>query len=219
MPRAKPTPAAPPPFTGFAQDAPRFFHELAATMSRAWWQEHKGEYEALWVAPMTALLTRVRAELAPAYRGVALAEPKLFRIHRDVRFGKDKTPYKTHCAGVVSTTAGPTMEAGAAVYVQLGLEEFAGAGFYVFTPEQLARWRKAVLDPRRGAEAPGRGRRPPARGRRPPPGPARPPGAPPGAGRAGGPPRGGGGGRARAGARRRPPGGGGAASTPRPRPG
>ena len=143
---------APVRFAGFAKDAPRFFHELAAEMSRDWFAEHKAEYETLWVAPTTALLAEVRVGLAPTYRGLTLAEPKLFRIHRDVRFAKDKAPYKTHCAGVISIGAGPVMETGAALYLQLGLDEYAGAGCYGFTPEQLARWRKAVVADRSGRE-------------------------------------------------------------------
>ncbi|HVV88102.1 MAG TPA: DUF2461 domain-containing protein [Kofleriaceae bacterium] len=139
-------------FGGFEREAPRFFHELAAEMSREWFGAHKAEYEALWVRPMNALLAEVRARLAAAYKGLALAEPKVFRIHRDVRFSNDKTPYKTQCAGIVSIGGGATMETGAAVYLHLGLDEYAGAGFYGFTPDQLVRWRKAVAADRTGKQ-------------------------------------------------------------------
>jgi uncharacterized protein (TIGR02453 family) len=137
-------------FAGFSKDAPRFFHQLAAEMNREWFNAHKAEYESLWVAPMTELLDEVRAGLAPAYRGTKLAPPKLFRIHRDVRFAKDKTPYKTHCAGVISIGGGVVMESGAALYLHLGVEEYCGAGYYGFTPEQLVRWRKAVATDKTG---------------------------------------------------------------------
>ncbi len=146
------TKGTPPRFAGFAKDAPGFFHELAAEMNREWFHANKHVYEAQWVAPMTALLDEVRGKLATVYKGIPLAEPKLFRIHRDVRYGKDKTPYKTHVGGLLSTSAGPVMESGAALYVQLGLEEYAGAGFWSFTPEQTARWRKQVADDKSGKE-------------------------------------------------------------------
>ncbi len=153
-------PARKPPattsFTGFAKDAPGFFHALAAEMNRDWFNANKGDYETKWVAPMTALLGEVGARLGGAYPGIALAEPKLFRIHRDVRFGKDKSPYKTQIAGIISTARkGAVTESGAAVYLHLGLEEYAGAGFYVFTPEQLVRWRKKVAAERTGKEIAG----------------------------------------------------------------
>jgi uncharacterized protein (TIGR02453 family) len=149
---SKPAAAAPARFTGFSREAPRFFHELAAEMSREWFLAHKAEYEELWLAPMRALLGEVRAGLAPAYRGSPLAEPKIFRIQRDVRFANDKSPYKTHCAGLIAVGAGQPMETGAALYLHLGLDEYAGAGFYRFTPEQLVRWRKEVQADRSGRE-------------------------------------------------------------------
>ncbi len=133
-------------FTGFPKTAPAFFHELAVEMNRDWFLANKARYEAEWVAPMTALLTDVAKRLAPAYKPLALGEPKVMRIHRDVRFAKDKTPYKTHI-GAVLTIAGKKMGEGApaALYVHLGTdEEFVGAGTYFFDAPQLAKWRKTV---------------------------------------------------------------------------
>ena len=142
-------------FQGFPKGAERFWHELAGEMSREWFAENKARYEEEWQRPMAALLDEVRATIAPAYRAIGLAKPKLFRIHRDVRFGKDKSPYKTHIAGLLSTGNGgggaPTEQA-AALYVSFGLEEFAAAGMWAFGPEQLARWRKRLLDKKKGAE-------------------------------------------------------------------
>lgn len=127
-------------FTGFPKGGDRFFQELASEMSREWFAAHKAEYEQLWLRPMEALLDDIRAKLR-------LKEAKVFRIHRDVRFGKDKTPYKTHIAGVIMTGKGP-----AALYVSLGSEEFSGAGSWMWEPEQLVRWRKALLDKKKGGE-------------------------------------------------------------------
>lgn len=140
------------PFPGFAKRAPGFFHALAAEMSREWFAEHKSDYETLWVQPMTTLLGEVVARLGPAYKGIRLAEPKVFRLHRDVRFAADKAPYKTHIGAIVSIGPGAAMETGAALYLQLGLEEYAGAGNYIFTSEQLVRWRKKVAADRTGKE-------------------------------------------------------------------
>lgn len=139
-------------FAGFSKSAPGFFHQLAAEMNREWFKANKQTYEDEWVAPMTALLGEVRQKLAPTYKGTPLQEPKVFRIQRDVRFAKDKAPYKTTIGGFISTGKGTPMETGAAVYVQLGLEEYAGAGYYVFSPEQLARWRKVVAAEKTGKE-------------------------------------------------------------------
>lgn len=143
MPKAaSPTP----PFLGFSKTAPAFFHELAVEMNRDWFLENKERYETEWVQPMTALLAKVRAGLVSAYKPVALAEPKIMRIHRDVRFSKDKAPYKTHIGAVIMLAGKTVAEGGnAAMYVHLGTdEEVIGAGTYMFDPARLATWRKQV---------------------------------------------------------------------------
>src|SRR6266850_6243211 len=99
-------------FAGFERSAPQFFHELAAEMNREWFEANKARYLAQWVEPMTALLTEVGAKLANAYAPAKLAPPKLFRIYRDTRFSKDKTPYKTHVAGVLPLSAKKPVDGG-----------------------------------------------------------------------------------------------------------
>jgi uncharacterized protein (TIGR02453 family) len=133
-------------FAGFDRNAMQFWHELAAEMSREWFSANKARYEEQWVAPMAALLTRAAAGMASAYKPLALAAPKVLRIHRDVRFAKDKTPYKTHIGGVILVAGHSLAEGGnAALYVHLGLDdEFIGVGCYQFDATRLARWRKAV---------------------------------------------------------------------------
>lgn len=133
-------------FTGFSKTAPGFFHELALEMNREWFTANKERYEREWVAPMTALLAHVHAALAPVYKPTKLGPPKIMRIHRDVRFAKDKTPYKTHIGAVITVDGKKVGEGGtAAMYVHLGLdEEFVGVGTYMFDPDKLARWRRAV---------------------------------------------------------------------------
>lgn len=144
--RAPAKPAASGAFTGFARDAMGFFHELAVEMNREWFAAHKERYEAQWVRPMQALLDDVGRRLAPAYRPLALGAPKVMRIHRDVRFSKDKAPYKTHIGAVITVAGKAVGEGGnAALYVHLGVdEEFVGVGSYMFDAAKLARWRKAV---------------------------------------------------------------------------
>jgi len=141
---SKPAPAA--AFTGFTRSALQFWHELSAEMSKEWFAANKPRYEAEWVAPMMALLTDAQRRLAPAYKPLALSPPKVMRIYRDVRFAKDKTPYKTHIGAVITVAGRPVGEGGnAALYLHLGLdEEFVGVGSYQFDAARLAKWRKAV---------------------------------------------------------------------------
>lgn len=140
-------------FEGFPRSAMGFWHELSVEMNKAWFDENKARYHAEWVAPMTALLTAVSTHLAPTYRGRVLHPPKILRIYRDVRFAKDKTPYKTWIGGAVAVggEGGKPQDGVVAIYAHFGLEdEFVGAGQYVFADAALLRYRKAVADPGTG---------------------------------------------------------------------
>jgi uncharacterized protein (TIGR02453 family) len=141
-------------FIGFEREALQFLHELSIEMNRDWFEANKARYRRLWIEPMTTLLQTVAADLARSYAPLKLGEPKVFRIHRDVRFSKDKTPYKTHAAGSLPLHAKrkPSDGGYSALYVHVGMdEEYLGAGTYVFDAPQLARWRKVV-----GADTSGR---------------------------------------------------------------
>lgn len=148
---AKPSPS-PAPFTGFADASMAFFHALDEQQTRDWFNEHKAEFEAGWSRPMSSLLAGVRDRIAPAYEGLSLREPKVFRLQRDVRFSLDRTPYKTSVSGMISLKGpGTSTDSPAALYLQLGLENLAGAGLYSMMGPTLERYRAAVLDPQSGA--------------------------------------------------------------------
>ena len=86
-----------PTFTGFQPEAIQFLVDLAANNERAWFQPRKAEYERLLKEPLEQLIAAL-AERFEA-RGIPLrADPSRspFRIYRDVRFSKDKSPYKTN---------------------------------------------------------------------------------------------------------------------------
>ena len=80
------------PSKGWPTDAVEFFEGLEADNSKTYWQEHKVTYETKVRVPMDALL----AELAQEF-----GAGKVFRPYRDVRFSKDKSPYKTNIAATV----------------------------------------------------------------------------------------------------------------------
>jgi uncharacterized protein (TIGR02453 family) len=113
-------------FSGWPEEALDFYDGLAADNTKTFWAANKAVYTDKVLAPMTELTEELAAEFG---------EPKIFRPYRDIRFSKDKTPYKTHIGAVV----------GGACYVQLSAEGLgAGAGMWEMNPEQLARYRAAV---------------------------------------------------------------------------
>ena len=85
-------------FKGWPAEAIEFYEGLEADNTRAYWQDHKQEYDEFVKAPMVELL----AELAGQF-----GEGKIFRPFRDVRFSKDKSPYKTHLGASFPWVGGP----------------------------------------------------------------------------------------------------------------
>jgi uncharacterized protein (TIGR02453 family) len=137
-------------FPGISPRAARLVVELVHRQDRAWYAEHKAEIDEHVYAPLRALLENARSKLSRSYPRRQITT-KIFRIHRDVRFSKDKSPFKDHASGVlmVGSDLDP-MTAVGALYLQIGPEEGAAAGHWAMSPEQLARYRRAVLDARRG---------------------------------------------------------------------
>ena len=119
-------------FRGWPAEAIEFYEGLEADNTRAYWQDHKKEYEELVKGPMVELLAELEAEFGAG---------KIFRPFRDVRFSKDKSPYKT--------AIGATLERGG--YVQFSAHGLAsGSGYYVMMPDQLEQYRRAVDDDKSG---------------------------------------------------------------------
>ena len=86
----------PAPFSGFEPDALQFLADLAANNDRSWFKPRKADYERLIKEPLEALCVAL-ADRFDKLRLPLEADPKRspFRIYRDVRFSKDKSPYKT----------------------------------------------------------------------------------------------------------------------------
>jgi uncharacterized protein (TIGR02453 family) len=119
-------------FTGFPSQALDFYDDLEVDNSRTFWEKHKGTYEYSVKRPMVAMLAALEDEF-----GVA----KVFRPYRDIRFAKDKTPYKT--------AQGAFVEVGPATgwYVEVSARGVrTGAGFYDASGPRIAAIREAIDD-------------------------------------------------------------------------
>src|SRR5689334_13529786 len=123
-------------FSGFPLAGLDFYEDLEADNSKAFWTAHKHVYDESVRAPMVALTAELEADFGTA---------KIFRPYRDVRFSKDKVPYKDHQGAVVSPTPGVGW------YVQIGAAGlFVAGGCYTATPDQLANLRATIDDEVRG---------------------------------------------------------------------
>src|SRR3954449_1694939 len=119
-------------FTGFPSQALDFYDDLEVDNSRSFWEKHKGTYEYSVKRPMVAMLAALEEEFG---------EAKVFRPFRDVRFAKDKTPYKTAQGAFVEV--GPATGWEGKVHPR-GVR--TGAGFYDAIGARIAHIREVIDD-------------------------------------------------------------------------
>ena len=144
------------PFAGFTLDAIQFLTELAQNNDRAWFQPRKADYERLLKEPLEALCVALADELSA--RGIPLeADPRRspFRIYRDTRFSRDKSPYKTHLGARFPWVeglgrAGDPLDAGTHgnggyFNFQPG-EMYAGGGMWMAEKPRLDALRRAIVE-------------------------------------------------------------------------
>jgi len=123
-------------FEGFPVAALDFYDDLEMDNTKSFWAAHKEVYDVAVKRPMDALVAALEPDFGKA---------KVFRPYRDVRFARDKTPYKTHQGAFVPS--GPST----GWYVQVGAPGVrVGVGFYEASPARLAAIRTAIAEERRG---------------------------------------------------------------------
>jgi uncharacterized protein (TIGR02453 family) len=131
-------------FRGFGPQALPFFKGLAFHQTREWFEANREIYERDIKAPFGDLIDDLSAALAKSgspLRGSRKAS--LFRLNRDVRFSRDKNPYKTQAGGVL-TRSGAKNDKGH-FYIHIAPDGcFAAAGFYYPEPPDLLRYRHAI---------------------------------------------------------------------------
>jgi uncharacterized protein (TIGR02453 family) len=140
-------------FTGFKREAIQFLADLAAHNERAWFQPRKEEYERLLKRPLESLVAAVGERFRE--RGIPLgADPAKapFRIYRDTRFSKDKSPYKTNIGasfpwigdgGSGELTAAERHAGGGYFHLSPG-DIFVGGGMWHPEPARLAAFRSVL---------------------------------------------------------------------------
>jgi uncharacterized protein (TIGR02453 family) len=123
-------------FRGWPEECQRFFIGLELDNSKRYFEANRRVYDEAVKGPMVALMASLEDEYGPG---------KVFRPNRDVRFSKDKSPYKTN----IAATAGMGGNGG---YLSLDARGLTvAAGRYELTPEQLTKFRKRVAADSSGA--------------------------------------------------------------------
>jgi uncharacterized protein (TIGR02453 family) len=147
---------APSIFAGFRPEAIQFLADLTVNNDRAWFQPRKAEFERLLKEPMEQLVTALAERFAT--RGIPLqADPKRspFRIYRDTRFSRDKSPYKIHYAATFPWIEGASRAGegeadsphgnGGYFNFQPG-EMYIGGGMWMPEKPRLDAFRRAILE-------------------------------------------------------------------------
>ncbi len=123
-----------------------FLKRLAANNNRAWFQEHKAEYQHI-QKDFDELLSTVIARIAIFDESVAHIQPCdcTYRIYRDIRFSTDKSPYKTHIGGYINAKGKKSNHCGYYLHLEPDNCMLAG-GSWCMPPEMLRAVRQSICD-------------------------------------------------------------------------
>jgi uncharacterized protein (TIGR02453 family) len=142
-------------FNGFSKELPKFFQNLKKNNTKQWFEKHRNEYEEFVLGPAREFVAEMGNRLrkiAPEINAIPKINQSLFKINRDVRFSKDKSPYKTSMGIWFWEGRRKRMEC-SGFYIHLEDQRlFYGAGIYMFPKNLLALYRDAVVDKKLGPQ-------------------------------------------------------------------
>jgi uncharacterized protein (TIGR02453 family) len=130
----------------FTEDFNQFFKDLAANNHKEWFDENRKRYEKSVKKPFEAFVADALHEIGKHDPTVQIpAKDAIFRINKDVRFSKDKSPYKLDRSAILSA-AGRKDHSVPGFYISLGPESVSmGGGAYFLPPDALQRVREALM--------------------------------------------------------------------------
>lgn len=140
-------------FQGFPEEAVAFFADLARNNDRAWFEAHKQVYRQSVLEPARQLVDALGPRLAALLPGLRFdsridGRGSIFRLHRDVRFSRDKSPYKTNLGMIFWLECGQKKTESPSFYVGLYPEgALVVSGIRRFPRPTLASYRQAVASP------------------------------------------------------------------------
>jgi uncharacterized protein (TIGR02453 family) len=141
-------------FPGFPKQTVRFLAGLRDNNDKTWFEEHRQDYEQALLTPavafIEALAPRLR-KLDPEIQVDARVNASILRINRDIRFSKDKSPYKDHLDLWFWTGDRKGWESSGFFFRLSPARLLLGAGMHQFAAVVLPRYRAAVADSRKGA--------------------------------------------------------------------
>lgn len=140
-------------FNGFPREAVKFFGDLAENNNKAWFAEHKTDFESQVLAPARDFVYEMGKHLRKIAPNV-VADPRvdksIFRIYRDTRFSKDKSPYKNHLGIFFWEGSLPKMESSGFYFHLEPPSLLIAAGVHCFSKTLLEQYRESVIHEKHG---------------------------------------------------------------------
>ena len=138
----------------FTQQYLQFLTELSQNNDREWFNANKKRFKEQVEAPFKAFITDLIDQASAVDTRISItAKEAIFRIYKDTRFSKDKTPYKTHMSAVVAE-GGRKGEKTGGIYIYSSFDSFKiYTGFYMPTPKQVQLVREAIVSDMEGFKA------------------------------------------------------------------
>ena len=142
-------------FNGFPKDTLKFLRGLEKNNKKDWFEAHRAEYDDYYIEPAKAFVEAIGPKLKKISKSLN-AEPRIngsiFRINRDVRFSKDKTPYKPHVDLWFWEGKDRSWDCSGFFFRLTPKRLILGGGMHQFGKPSLDKYRKAVVDAKRGAQ-------------------------------------------------------------------
>ncbi|TFG99708.1 DUF2461 domain-containing protein [Candidatus Thorarchaeota archaeon] len=141
-----------PPFTGFPRQGLKFLEELEQNNNRLWFNEHKQDYLDFLLKPGQSFVKSLGERLEAIFPGIEYGTEtsgrgSIMRIHRDIRFSKEKTPYNTRFRAFFWEGINSKKMENPGFFIGFDSKSvFMHAGVHIFTKPILEKYRNAVVD-------------------------------------------------------------------------
>jgi len=139
----------------FPQSAIRFLTTLSKNNNKEWFEKNRVRYDFELLQPAIQFvidLGEKLLDLSPNINAVPKIDKSIFRLYRDIRFSKNKAPFKTNLGLYFWEGSGKKMECSGLYFHIEPKKFFLGAGMYVFTKDQLKKYREIVSEPSKGKQ-------------------------------------------------------------------
>ena len=136
-------------FNGFSTKTIPFLQKLEINNKKEWFELHKDEYEKYILTPSRAFVIEMGEHLqalVPTINALPKINGSLFRIYRDTRFAKDKTPLKTHIGYVFWQGKGIRMQSASFYMMYSSSYSIFGVGIKTFDKDLLETYREVIKD-------------------------------------------------------------------------